>query len=326
MSDDVLSAREALEKAFASQEPETEAPVVEAEAPVAEAAAEEAPVAEGGRERDEFGRFKAKEAVAEPVEPAPVAEAHQPAPEVEPAPKGFQPSAQADWAKTPESVRADVARRFGEMESGLNEYRQRFEPLKRYDEMARAGGTTLDAALANYTHIEQTLARNPVEGIDLILRNMGTDVRSFAAHILGQPAPEANAQVSQLRQQLAAMERELTGYRTEKERTVASQVSEFATANPRFNELSEDIAWLLKTGGARDLATAYRKAELMNPLPATAQTGASAASAASPALAPQKPSGPVSIKGAPSSGSSPVRSTEIMSAREALLRAAAATR
>jgi hypothetical protein len=314
MPDEIMTGREALERAFAeTREPEE---VVEA---VAETPADEPPSdTTDGRERDEFGRFKARDAevAGEAVEAAQPVEAVAPVAVAEPAPSGFQASAQADWAKTPESVRADVQRRFGELEKGLTEYRQRFEPLKRYDEMARASGTSLDQALANYTTIEQTIARNPMEGLDLICRNLGTDIRTVAAQIMGQPAPEPNAQVAQLHQRLQAAETELRTYRAEKENTVAQTVQEFAAAHPRFDELTDDIAWLLKTGGAKTLEAAYAKADRLNPMPAAAQT-----SAAPPAPQPQKPAGPVSIKGAPSTGSNPARAPESLSSREAVARA-----
>jgi hypothetical protein len=314
MSEEILNSREAVEKAWAelsTDEPETE---------VVEAPSDDTPSEDSGRERDEFGRFKSRETPDTDPEPVAVPEPIDAAAPVEPAPSGFQPSAAADWAKTPESVRADVQRRFSEMEKGITEYRQRFEPLKRYDEMARAGGTSLDVALANYTNIEQTLARNPVEGIDLILRNIGSDVRSFAAHIMGQPAPEANAQVQQMRSQMQAMHQELIGYRNQREQSVSQQVQDFATEHPRFEELSEDIRWLLDTKGAKTLEQAYRKAELLNPIPAAA---AHTSAAATSTPEPRKPAGSLSIRGAPSSGSNPARASESLSTRDSVARAAA---
>jgi hypothetical protein len=318
MSEEILNSREAVEKAWAemsADEPETEEATN-----LPEEATNLSDEVSDLRERDEFGRFKSREPSPDTD---PVPEPIDAAAPVEPAPSGFQPSAAADWAKTPESVRSDVQRRFSEMEKGINEYRQRFEPLKRYDEMARAGGTSLDVALANYTNIEQTLARNPIEGIDLILRNIGSDVRSFAAHIMGQPAPDANAQVQQMRSQMQAMHQELIGYRSQREQSVSQQVQDFATEHPRFEELSEDIRWLLETKGAKTLEQAYRKAELLNPIPAAA-AHTSAAALSTPE--PRKPAGSLSIRGAPTSGSNPARSTESLSSREAVERAFATMR
>ena len=215
------------------------------------------------------------------------------------------------------ALRSALAARLGEMEKGIGEHRDRWEPLRRFDEMARAGGTTLAQALENYTNIEQTLARNPVEGIDLILRNMGSDVRSFAAHVLGQKH-EPNAEVGQLRQKLEAAERELQGYRSERRSTIEKQVSDFFTANPRANEVWRDMQVWIQNGFS--LEEALKRAEVFNPapIPPAARTGQGET--------PEPRKQPVSVRGAPSSGSHPVRSTEILSAREAIQRAMAATR
>lgn len=326
MPDEILTSREALEKAFAeTREPEVE---VNAETPPDEppfVETDDKPVSDG-RERDEYGRFKAKEAAEVAEEPeAPVAPAPAPPePEANDIAAQFNdPTARAAWATTPPAIKAEVNRRFSELQSGIERYRSEIEPLRRFDQQAKASGTTLAAALESYTAIEQAIARNPVEGLDLICRNLGTDIRTVAAHIAGQPAPEPNAQVAQMRQQMSAMQRELQAFRSEKASNVEKQVTDFAAEHPRFEELTQEIAWLLKTGGARDLADAYRKADLLNPIPAAA---AQTSAAVSPAPQPQKPPGPVSIKGAPSSGSNPARASESLSSREAVARAFATLR
>jgi hypothetical protein len=49
-------------------------------------------------------------------------------------------------------------------------------------------------------------------------------------------------------------------------------VAKFASdpANPRFEELSDDIAFFLKSGRTKDLAEAYQLAERLNPTPSEA--------------------------------------------------------
>jgi hypothetical protein len=323
MSDDILSAREALEKAFAESPAEEEA-VAEVAAETPEEETPSGITEPDGRERDEHGRFKAKDAPEVAAEPEAAVAPAPAAPEPTDISAQFSdPKARAAWVATPAEVKAEVSRRFGELQRGIETHRERLEPLRRFDEMARASGTTLDRALANYTHIEQTIARNPMEGLDLICRNMGTDIRTVAAQIMGQPAPEPNAQLHAMHGKMREMEQELHGYRAQAQQTVTNQIQDFAAAHPRFDELSEDIAWLLKTGGARDLEAAYAKADRLNPIPpAAAQTSAAVASPQEP----QKHAGPVSIKGAPSSGSNPARATEILSSRDAVARAFAATR
>jgi hypothetical protein len=50
----------------------------------------------------------------------------------------------------------------------------------------------------------------------------------------------------------------------------AEMVTKFAAAHPRFEELSEDIAFFLDTGRANDVAEAYKLAERINPAPSEA--------------------------------------------------------
>jgi hypothetical protein len=327
MTNEILTGREALEKAFAEtavDEPEAAGETVDA---VAETPSDDTPSepTPDGRERDEFGRFKPKEAAAE-TDPAPV-EAPAPIDAAVPddaiLPQLNDPRAKAAWGTADPALKAEVGKRIGELQGGIERYRAEMEPIRRYADMARQSGTTLDAALANYTHIEQTIARNPVEGLDLICRNLGTDIRTVAAQIMGQPAPEPNQQIAQMRQQMGAMQQELRGYRAERERTVSQQVQDFAKGHPRLDELSGKIKWLLETGGASDLEDAYRTAEYLSPV-ATARTGAPEPVAARNADA--APKGPVSIKGAPSTGSNPARGTESLSSRDAVARAFASLR
>lgn len=315
--EDALSARAAIEKAFAEVPAEVEeAPEVVEEAP-AEASVE---TAEDTRERDELGRFKAKEdapaeVVAEPVAEAQAVEA--PKVEADAPPARFMAEAKAAWATTPPAVKAEINRSFAEMERGLQQHQQTIAPLKQFIDMAGGPGQLAQAA-QRYIGIEQMLAQDPLKGLDTIARNLGTDLRTIAAHVMGQPAPDQNAELQQLRQQNQQMAQQLQGVQAEKARTTEQQVTKFAEEHPRFGELSNVIAWTLKTGLAADLPSAYAYAERLNPAPApvTAQTGTTPTAAPPP-----QTRGPVSIKGAPSTGSNPGRAAESMSTRDAVARA-----
>ena len=317
MPDDVLSAREALEKAFASSsEPE----VAVEEAPAVEEVSEAPEVAEApARERDERGRFAPKAAEAE-VEPEAKAEPAAPDPTLDDLARHFRqhPEAAALLGTADPRLRAALQSRLGEMEKGIGEYREQWDSLRRYDEMARAGGTTLAAALEQYTQIEQTLARNPIQGLEMICANIGLDLRQVAAHVAGKPY-ERDAEVASLQQRLAAAERELNVHRTQHRAGIEKQVHDFFAAHPRANDLWRDMqVWINNGFGLED---AYRRAEALNP-----DTTAPAARTGGGEPPPEPRKQPVSVRGAPSSGSHPVRSTEVMSLRDALERAAAATR
>jgi hypothetical protein len=316
MPDEVLSARESIEKAFAEVPAEIEA--VETPEAVVEEAPEEASVetAEDTRARDELGRFKAAEAAAEAaLEPAPLAPVvDAPKVETDAPPARFMAEAKAAWATTPPAVRAEINRSFAEMERGLQLHQQTIAPLKQFIDMA-GGSDQLAAAAQRYIGIEQMLAQDPLKGLDTIARNLGTDLRTIAAHVMGQPAPDQNVELQQLRQQNQQMAQQLQGVQAEKTRAAEQQVTKFVEGHPRFGELSNVIAWTLKTGLAADLPSAYEYADRLKP--ALVSPGPPAPTAAP---APQT-RGPVSIKGAPSSGSNPGRAAESMSTRDAVARA-----
>lgn len=233
-------------------------------------------------------------------------------------PRRFSPDAKAEWAKAPEPVRAEITRAVSELEKGLSEYQQRWEPIKHFDEMARQHGTTIDKAMANYVGIEQKLAANPIEGLSQICDNMGFSLRDVAAHILGQTPDQAasatDAANRQLRQEIAQLKQELSGVSTtiksQTEQATLKQIEAFSADKPRFEELADDIAFFLQNGRANDLQEAYSLAERLNPAPQAA--------APAPAEPAQPRKGNLSLSGAPSTGSNPASRKPPSTARDAL--------
>lgn len=81
----------------------------------------------------------------------------------------------------------------------------------------------------------------------MIAKNAGLSLLDVAAKVLGRPPDQGQS---------------VTDSTTE-------AVTKFAAENPRFEELSDDIAFFLKSGRTKDLAEAYRLAERLNPVPAS---------------------------------------------------------
>jgi phage terminase small subunit len=299
----------AFETAFAPKE----------EAPAAEAA-EDTPTEEvaDDRPRGPDGKFVAKQ--------------DDPAPDTDPAPAPIQapveatavpgwladPAAKAEWAKVPPQVQAQVSRRIGELESGLTQYRQQWEPLKQFAEQAKAQGTDIATAMGQYVSIENTLRQNPLQGLNTICQNMGLDLRQVAAHIMGQPH-DSNAETAQLRHENARLRQVEQQFQSQQaqsqqraEADAQERVTKFAAGHPRFDELSPVIGWALRSGLALDdkgqpnLDLAYEYAERLRPVPQAATPNPQPAQtrAATPAPA-QTRKADISIDGAP--GSNPVR-------------------
>ncbi len=234
------------------------------------------------------------------------------------APNRFSADAKAAWSQAPEPVRAEITRAVTELERGLSEYQQKWEPLKEFESLAQQNGTTIPAALANYVGIEKLLASDPIKGLNQVCENMGISARQFAEHVLGQPQDQnAAAQetvIRNLNQKISQLEQQITGVsttiRTQAEQAVISQVTEFSKDKPRFEELTKDITYLLETGRAKDLQEAYKEAERLNPAPQPVVNTAPAT------VQPKK--GQLSVSGAPSSGSNPVNRKPPATARSAI--------
>lgn len=309
--------REAVERAFRDDTPP------EPEKPPSEAP----PDAESGPQRDEQGRFKAKEEGTTETKPG-VPEAEPPAQPMGAAPARFSPDAQAEWDKAPKAVQAETLRMMREMEGGLQQYQQQLEPLKAYAQQAQESGTTLPEALERYTRVEALLRENPIQGLEAVVRQIDPKwtLRGLAAHLMGQ-TPDQNAAQSEqtiaaLRSEIAELKQGFGGIRQtfqqQQEAQTTQQIEAFAAANPRFDELSGEIARMLETGYAADLQTAYQMAERLNPAPPQPQPPAAQTRTTAP---PQTPKATLSVSGAPSSGSSPIRQAIPATPREALERA-----
>jgi len=309
------SAREALEKAFRDQP---------------EDAAVKAPQEEDGQasgpQRGPDGKFVAKEG-AEPKDGQPDAQAEAAPKDDKPpvakdAPARFSADAKASWEKTPEPVRAEVQRAMREMEQGIQQYKERVEPLDRYFQMADKHGVKLEAALERYVNMETMLAQDPVRGFTEVARNMGLSPQQVAQMLMGQQPGKGDArdtEINQLRQQVQQLQQGYgqvqQSFQQQREQAVMSEIDKFAAEHPRFEELADEMARMLSTGYAEDMPDAYEKADRLRPAPAPQQETA----APSP---PAQTRPAKSLTGAPSPGSNPAtRRAPSKSPREALARA-----
>lgn len=296
---------------------------------------------------------KAKEAEPAKAEPKPAAKAEvkqSPAPSpddakaVQAKPEGDQTSegrkphhepparflehGKRDWATTPETVQEEVHRMQRELEEGHKKYKDnadRYEKVREYDELARKNGREgVHESLKQVVEIEQAFQRNPIEGLKKITDHFGVNLQAVAAHIMGenpdQRVHEAHNQIRELQAKIQHMEMAAKA---------PDIVAEFAATHDRFEELSEVIATLLKTGTAKDLEGAYELAAVLKaPASNAAQTSQPLIPAESvpahtqaPAL---NPAGSKSVSGAPTGGISPAAKKSVPSSNaEAVKRAMA---
>ena len=207
--------------------------------------------------------------------------------------------AKAEWAQTPESVRADVHRIEKEMFSATQFYQaghEAMKPLWNFHRLAQSQGTTLERALSNYVSLEQKIRQDPIGGLDVIVNNLNLKapngqrlgLRDVAYHVLTQTPDQlrvmqqgnqqtaAAQQIGDLHQQIEGLKNVLYQMHTRQQFGQSrAAVDQFAAEHPRFDELGDLIERELRLGF--DLDTAYRRAELLRPATQAAQTRDTAA-------------------------------------------------
>lgn len=262
-------------------------------------------------------------------------------------PARFLPKAREVWANTPNPVKAEVARMEREYAAEAETHRvakQFHEELREYDELAKRTGTTVKEALASYVELEQSFAKdpegtlprllqkvnmNPMQAVLAVLKSAGATPQQFAEHVRlnpgqyqanampqrapAQPAPDPMAsralqEVQQLKEQLVRQD------------VYTTVVAPFAAEHPRYEELQEPIAKILKSGMVPEsmglierLEVAYDMAERLHPAP---YREAPEVETAQPTAPVNPVAGKKSIKGAPSGGKAPAMRTP--SIRDAL--------
>lgn len=307
----------------ASQEP-----AIERSRETARASLDRAFAAIGEEESEAIGSESFASDPSNPTGKQTAADSRQPMATME-APVRFSADAKAAWNDVPDPVKGEVGRALRELEGGLVQYQQAFEPLKPYFQMAQQSQTTIHEALDRYTALDGALvSEEPGErlhAIESILDYAGITPRDYAGYILSQKPDEAQSRNDQtiryLRQELADLRNQLGGVSSSiqlrHEDDALKQVEEFATANPRLNEpeFQTIILRLLQTQMADTLQGAYDMAERLNPAPAASVPFGAANPKAGPA---QTRNGNLSITGGPGSGSNPARRKAPSTARESV--------
>lgn len=256
---------------------------------------------------------------------------------VEP-PARFLPKEREQWANVPHVVKSAVERLAKEHEAEISQYRESHEnwqKLSKFDEMAKQHKTSVSDALERYTALDGLLSSNPIEGIRQILATRGITPEQYANHVLSNPdahrAPSPQAQPDPAIQQFSSKVEQLeaTIESMRHEQAAASIIEPFRAANPRYDELQDDIALFLQSGKIpaslspiERLEAAYDMAERINPLSVSAlQEPKLDTVAAKPDHSADAADGRKSIRGAPTSGQTGEPKWVPKSNREALERA-----
>lgn len=341
-ANEAIKAKEAAEAKQKAEQP-TEQP--KQDAPKVEAKTEAKP--EQPRENGRFASQQPQQA----EQPKPVADPSSPnrAP-----PARFDDAAKAEWESAPESVKGAVHRAIRELEQGHQKYKadsERYEGIRQFDDIARQNGRELKDSLAKVVEIEQALARNPIAGLDAVLREVGPrkadgspyTMLDIAAHVMNQtPDQRASQQnstiarlegeISRLNQQLSSLAPVVQTVQTEANERA---LTEWAADKPHFKALRAEVTEYVRQGvspddayqrAVQDFQEKARSFGLSSQSAAHTGTDPAVAHTQAPQPKPLKPEGQKSITGSPAVGvdTDASRKTDpAPSIREALKRATA---
>lgn len=274
-------------------------------------------------------------------------------------PARFLPEARQKWANVPNEVKSEFHRVSQEFEAEIQKHKaatERYEPIRQFDEIAKQNGRELKDSLTRVVQIENALARNPIAGLEAVLREVGPrkadgshlSLLEVAQHIVQSPqtyqqamqssAPQMQAQRAPdpVKQEVEALRQEIQMMKAEQ--TVVPLITRFAETHPDYTALEDQIAKILDSGvvekiygtglsAEQRLAEAYRMAGGRGPSSRSEEPAeVSAHSAPVTASRPVDPDGQKSIKGAPTSGQSGDPPRKFKSNREALEAAFASVR
>lgn len=216
---------------------------------------------------------------ADPADPAPAATdpatppaAATPGLEV---PKTWRAEAAAKWASIDPAVQAEILKREEDIFKGLEGYK------------ADAGmGRQFQQAIAPYQQIFQQSGINPMQQVSELMRahvalatGSPEQKQMFFQRLaqdygvqLGGEAPYVDPQVAGLQKQLSDLQSRLMNRERQEQSTMQAnlqrEIDTFASdpKHPHFDEVASDIAGLIRSGAAKDLADAYEKAIWANPV------------------------------------------------------------
>lgn len=260
--------REALTTALNAQE-ETQVeqtPVIENTAPVNETTEQRE-----ARQRDEAGRFKAKDNAIDV--PGKVTQIDTPAPRK--APSSWKKDYWEAYEKLDPKLAEYIDTREQQFASGVSTYKQEaerakelFEAMAPFQQDLQAHGIQPTAWIRNLGTAHQMLVKGTPEQklatFQKLAQDYGVPLQSV---ISGQIDPMAQY-LSPLQEKVRQLEGTLTGWQEAQQKqeqsVIQSEIEQFAAEHPHFEALKETMAGLLQAGLAQDLISAHDKALRMN--------------------------------------------------------------
>lgn len=218
------------------------------------------------RERDESGRFKAKEETDEPIVEAPKVE-------IEPPPAALSAAAKAQWANLPPDVRqdlikreADIHKQFTTQDEERKFAKEMREVVTPYMAIIQAEGGTPSGAVRDLLNTAYQLRTgNPMQKAALlhqVAQQYGVDLNAYQPGRIDPNLAFMQNQFQQIQQSVNpdAIKKQL---REEMEMDRINSEIEAFKANPKnthFEQVKTRMGSLLDSGAAKDLQDAYDQA------------------------------------------------------------------
>jgi hypothetical protein len=258
---------EAFDAIEAAQEPDTSVEVIDTP--------DDMPEVVNDRERDESGRFKAKEAVepeSEVVEPIaePVIEPVEAAPEVAEPDEALRlpKEIRDEWKTLSEPVRTALEKREREIHDVVTRVDRERQVGRTFDTsieeykatIEQAGGTPM-VAIRNLLETAKVLYQGTPEQkasmLNMIATQYGIDIEQA---YYNRPDPA----VARLEMQNSQQANQLAGYAAVEAREQSTQmdqhISEWAKDKPHFDQVMPEMERLARAGVSTDLTTLYNMA------------------------------------------------------------------
>lgn len=243
-----------------------------------------------GRERDEKGRFAAKQ--SQETEPSETIE--QPVAAPVPMPGGWDQGSQAEWNQLPRTVQETISRRQADLQRSYSQASEKAAQVEKtwsevdqaiapYKQRMAMNGISPAQLINQILSVQNYMDNDPVQGLRWMASTYGLDLKQLAEYESQQPqvAPEVREVQRQI-QELKALQAQQMQYQQQQvQQGLESQIMAFANETdsngnalrPHFQTLVDDIIPLVGHMKAsnpgmnnRDLLqAAYEKAVWANP-------------------------------------------------------------
>lgn len=252
---------------------------------------------DAGRNRDDVGKFAARDDDEQPDKPAkepkpekapkaaadpdkPISDPSSETNTQEPAAPSFLPPgswsgpAKEKFATLDPTVQTEIIKRERDISRLVHKSTEESKPyqeigkvLEPFRQKFQASGVTDGQAISQLLGFYQMLEADPVQGLQTIARRYGVNPQQLTASY--QPEQPIDPRFQQIQQTAADASRRVAAFEQQQKaaaETAASQhVQAFMATHPHVEDLESDMSMLMVQGRATDLESSYNLALNLNP-------------------------------------------------------------